>query len=227
MNIVVSSVPNVQKESLRPFDFIITTTKNCPDIPPTLAELIAPAVTPGHTVIVMVQNGLNIEKPIFEAFPHNIVLSGVSMIGAHEGQLGQIIQEDHDILYLGPFRNPIMAEKASEEDAAAQGFIKIYAAAGKATVAYSEDVYWWRWRKLIFNGVMSPLGAITSLDSSRMRLTDSMIEELVRPAMKEVFATAVALGHQLPEDIIETMINLDPMDLYLKPSMQADSDKVC
>ncbi|KAH6871034.1 6-phosphogluconate dehydrogenase [Thelonectria olida] len=221
---VINSVPNVTKESLPPFDYIITTTKNCPDVLPTLAELIAPAVTPGHTVIVMIQNGLNIEKPVFERFPDNIVLSGVSMIGSYEGKLGEINHVDPDILYLGAFHNPNFQDN-KREGAAAHEFIKIYDAAGKANVQFSEDVQWSRWRKLIFNGVMNPLCAITGLDSSRVRLTGTLVEGLVRPAMKEVFETASKLGHQLPEDIIDTMINLDPMDLYLKPSMQCDMEK--
>lgn len=225
MILVVNFVPDVVRESLPPFDYIITTTKNCPDVPPTLDELITPAVTPGYTVIVMIQNGLNIEKQIFKAFPQNIVLSGVSMIGTHEGQLGDIIQEDHDILYLGAFKNPNIPH-ASKEVAMTREFIEIYGAAGKASVYYSDDVPWSRCGKLIFNGVMNPLCAITGLDSSRVKLTNSLIEGLVRPAMKEVFRTAQALGRNLPNNIIDTMIDLDPMDLYLKLSMQNDAEKV-
>lgn len=222
---VVDAVPDVARESLRPFDYIITTTKNCPDISPTLAELIAPAATPGHTVIVMIQNGLNIEKAIFEKLPSNIVLSGVSMIDSYEGLLGQIFQESRDILYLGAFRNPNIPD-TSVEIAAAHAFIRIYSAAGKADVTFSDNVPWSRWRKLVFNAVLNPIAAITNLDTSRLRLSGTVIEELARPAMKEVVATAEALGHQLPGDIIDTMINLDPIDAYLKPSMQCDSDKV-
>lgn len=222
---VVNAVPNVNQDSLPPFDYIVTTTKNYPDVSPTLPELIAPAVTPGHTVIVMIQNGLNIERPMFEAFPTNIVLSGVSMIDSHEGQPGEIFHEDHDILYLGAFTNPNIPDKASEVKAA-HDFIKIYGAAGKTKIHFSEDVPCARWRKLIFNAVLNPICAITSLDSARVRLTNSLVEGLARPAMKEVYETASRLGHRLPEDIIDTMINLDPMDLYLKPSMQVDIEKV-
>ncbi|KAE8154062.1 6-phosphogluconate dehydrogenase [Aspergillus avenaceus] len=221
---VVNSVPNVDKEGMPPFDLIITTTKNCPDIPPSLADVIAPAVTPGQTVIVMVQNGINIEKPMFAAFPQNIVLSGVSLMDAHERQLGEILHENHDILYLGAFRNPNIQDRGIEE-AAAHRFIEIYRASGKAQVIFSDDVPLARWRKLIFNGVMNPLCAITGLDSSRVRLTESMVDGLVRPAMKEVFAAAKALGHHLPDDTIDRMIDLDPIDLYLKPSMLCDSEK--
>ncbi|KAL5041969.1 hypothetical protein BDW71DRAFT_211647 [Aspergillus fruticulosus] len=32
------------------------------DIPPPVSEIIAPAVTPGHSVIILAQNGLNLER---------------------------------------------------------------------------------------------------------------------------------------------------------------------
>ncbi|KAL6353764.1 hypothetical protein LRP88_12756 [Fusarium phalaenopsidis] len=221
---VVNSVPDVARDSLPPFDYVITTTKNCPDVPPTLPELIAPAVTPGHTVVIMIQNGLNIEKPVFERFPDNIVLSGVSMIGSHERQLGIISHVDPDILYLGAFHNPNFDDD-KDEVAAAHAFIAMYGAGGKTNVQFSDNVQWARWRKIVFNGVMNPLCAITNLDSSRVRLADTLVEGLVRPAMKEVFEVASKCGYQLPEDIIDTMINLDPMDLYLEPSMLCDFRK--
>ncbi|KAH7412738.1 2-dehydropantoate 2-reductase-like protein [Cadophora sp. MPI-SDFR-AT-0126] len=225
---VVNSVPDVIKESLPPFDYIVTTTKNLPDIPPSLTSLIAPAVTLGHTIIVIVQNGLNIEKPMFASFPTNIVLSGVSMIDAHEGRLGEILHEEHDTLYLGAFNNPNINDP-SRELSEAKKFIEIYNAAGKSTVHLSEDVAFARWRKLVFNAVLNPLCAILGLDDARIRLAGggSAIEGLVRPAMREIVQTARKLGHDLPEEVMDAMIHCDPMDLYLKPSMQCDYEKVC
>jgi len=164
----VNSVPNVAKESLEPFDYIVTTTKKCPDIPPSLESLTAPAVTPGHTIIVMIQNGLNIERAMFAAFSTNTVLSGVSMIDSHEGRLGEIIHEDHDVLYLGAFHNPNLSDP-DKEIAEAHKFIKIYGAAQKTNITFSENVPFARWRKLIFNAVLNPLCAILSLDDARIR----------------------------------------------------------
>lgn len=210
-------------ESLPPFDYVVTTTKNCPDIPPSIESLIAPAVTPGHTIIVMVQNGLNIERTMFEAFPTNMVLSGVSMIDSHEGRLGEILHEEHDLLYLGAFHNPTVADPEKEIQAA-KDFVEIYGKAGKTTIEFSADVPYARWRKLIFNAVLNPLCAILSLDDARIRLAGA-VDGLVKPAMKEVFATAKKLGHDLPDDIMDKMIHLDPLDLYLKPSMQCDLEK--
>jgi ketopantoate reductase len=222
---VVNAVPDIVKESLPPYDYIITTTKNCPDIPPSLESLIAPAITPGHTIIVMIQNGLNIERPMFATFPSNIVLSGVSMIDSHEGKLGEILHEEHDSLLLGPFHNPSIADPLRETRAAKE-FVEIYGNAGKTSIEFNADVPFARWRKLIFNAVLNPLCAILGLDDARIRLTGSAVEGLVKPAMREVWDTAKKLGHELPEDIMNKMINIDPLDLYLKPSMQCDIEKV-
>lgn len=221
---VVNTVPDIKKEGLPPYDYILTVTKNCPDIPPSLESLIAPAVTPGYTIIVMIQNGLNIEKAMFAAFPTNIVLSGVSMIDSHEGKLGEILHEEHDTLYIGAFHNRNLKDEAKENEEAKK-FIELYNKAGKSTVEFSEDDGFARWRKLIFNAVLNPLCAILALDDAKIRLTGSAIEGLVRPAMKEVFATAHKLGYKLPEDIMDKMIHCDPLDLYLKPSMQCDLEK--
>lgn len=222
----MNAIPDVRKDSLPPYDYILTVTKNCPDIPPTLESLIAPAVTPGHTIIVMIQNGLNIEKAMFEAFPTNIVLSGVSMIDSHEGALGTIYHEEGDKLSLGAFSNPNLKDSKTEE-AAAKTFIGIYGAAGKTDITYQENVAWGRWRKLIFNATLNPICAITGLDDARIRLAPGAADSLVKPAMREIFDTAAKLGHKLPDDIMDTMLNCDPIDLYLKPSMQVDYEKVC
>jgi ketopantoate reductase len=222
---VTNQVPDVSKTSLPPFDYIVCTTKNCPDIKPTLSTVIGPGVTPGHTVIVLIQNGLNIEKPLFEAFPRNVVLSGISMIDCHEVEQGHIIQEFPETLILGPFRNPNI--NLEHEEAAAEAFITMYAVAGKTRCLYCEDVPLARWKKLVFNSCFNPICAITGLDVARARLADGAVEGLLRPAMVEIIATAKALGHMIPEEEqITSLLNYGATDSYLKPSMQTDAEKV-
>lgn len=222
---MVSSIPDVTAQGQGPFKFIVCTTKNYPDVSPTLAELIAPAVTPGYSVIVLVQNGLNIERPLLSAYPQNIVLSGVSLCGSHEISYGHIIHEDSDELYVGPFRNarldPILEKNAALE------FVNVYSAGGKTNCQYKADVGWTRWRKLLYNACLNPICAITDLDTGRVQLAPGVVEDLVRPAMQEIRAAAKAMGHDLPEDLIDFMITMDPITMYNPPSMQVDVRKVC
>ncbi|KAJ9145296.1 2-dehydropantoate 2-reductase [Pleurostoma richardsiae] len=220
---ILRSVPNIQQDNLEPYDFIVVTTKNIPDVTPTVLDIVGPAISLGHTVIVLIQNGLNIEKPFLGAFPQNVVLSGISIIGSHETDLGVIEHDGHDSLEIGPFRNPNLDH--SVQETAAKRFISIYNAAGKSTCTYDPKVGRGRWRKLVYNACLNPICAITGLDTGRLRLAEDTVETLVRPAMGEIMAAAKAAGETLPENIAETMITLDPLQMYYSPSMLEDVRK--
>jgi len=216
-------VPNVPEEGLKPFDFIVVTTKNVADVKPTADEVIEPAVTPGHSVIVLVQNGLNIEKPILAKFPSNIVLSGVSLIGATETAHGKIRHDDNDSVKIGPYKSPNVSQEDSE--AAAKKFVEIYNACGKVDAQFDANVPYTRWRKLIYNSSFNSVATILRMDTTRMRISEHVIDNLIRPAMLEIKATAKAAGIELPEDIAEVMIRVDPKDTFFKPSMCQDIEK--
>lgn len=181
-------------------------------------------MTPGYSVIVLIQNGLNIDKPIVSAFPNNTVLSGVSFCGSHQVGLGEILHEDSDKLAIGPFDNHSI-DQASQHNAAKE-FVKIYGAGGKCSPEYQPNVGWTRWRKLLYNACLNSSCAITDLDTGRIQLADGLLDGLVRPAMQEIRAAAKACGHDLPEDLIEVMITNDPITMYNPPSMQVDIRKV-
>ncbi|RAO68741.1 uncharacterized protein BHQ10_004753 [Talaromyces amestolkiae] len=205
-----------------PCDILHVTTKNVPDQPPTIAEVIAPAVTHGHTAIVLLQNGINIERPLFSAFPDNIVLSGVSMISATETEPGKIRQDDPDILTISPFHNPRIS--ADKELAAAQRFVDLYNASGKVSCILEPDVADVRWRKLIYNAAYNSVCAILDLDTTSIRYAKQPLNDLVRPAMWEVWNIAKAAGHPLPPDIVDEKLDIDTWSFF-KPSMAQDMSK--
>ena len=70
-------------------------TKNMPDILPTAVDLISPALPTGSnaskTTLILLQNGLNIEKPFLRPHPNVCILSGISMIGSAETMPGTIV----------------------------------------------------------------------------------------------------------------------------------------
>lgn len=221
---VSKAIPNVKDEGIAPFDYIVVCTKNIPDIPPTVSEIIAPAVTPGHTAIVLVQNGLNIEKPVIAAFPSNIVISGISRMSSAELTPGQIFHQDHDILIIGAFRNPSLEQET--ELASAKHFAELYNASGKATGQYDEDVAFMRWRKLCYNASYNSLCAITGMDTSRLRLAGTPVHELLLPVILEIKSIARAAGVRLAADQEDASLAGDAIDAYFRPSMQQDIEKV-
>ncbi|KAF4762928.1 hypothetical protein HAV15_000181 [Penicillium sp. str.  len=214
---VVNTIPTQSEMCV---DYVVITTKNTPDYPPTMADLIEPAIVPGKTVIVLIQNGLNIERPFLEKYPDNICLSGVSLIGSHETAPAVIEHEDPDRLIIGAFQNPLL-QKETGDAIAHQCILE----AGKQIVSlllmfHSID------GKLVYNACLNPICAITGLDTGRIRLAEDTVSTLLRPVMQEVVAAAKAVGVILPSGIEDRMINIDPLTMYLRPSMLEDGNLV-
>ncbi|KAL4912873.1 ketopantoate reductase PanE/ApbA C terminal-domain-containing protein [Aspergillus aurantiobrunneus] len=218
------TVPNVTDENILPFDFILVTTKNIADVPPSVADIIAPAVTPSKTAIILSQNGLNIEGPVVDSFPSNPVISSVTYLGATQHSHGKIIHDDPDIQKIGPFGSPNIAPAIAEE--ATRRYIAVYDPHRKLELTYDPDVLKARWRKLVYNASYNSVAAILKLDTPRMRMSRHIIDDLVRPIMREIIAAAEACGVTgFPEDLPEIVIRGDPVDTGFKPSMCQDAEK--
>ncbi|EXK30467.1 2-dehydropantoate 2-reductase [Fusarium oxysporum f. sp. melonis 26406] len=218
--------------SENPYEYVVCCTKNTPDVPPSMVHVLQPAIKPSYSTVLLVQNGLNIEKPFEQAFPNNIILSGVSLCGAEEPVPGHIIHNDSDRLLVGAFANEKIKVQLKAE--AAQVFVNMYKASGCVRADLDEDVVFTRWRKLVFNAVFNPICALTNLDTSRLRLIsvenpgteDNIIDSLIRPAMEEVRAAArEASGVELGTDVIDSLIESDPITGFIMPSMQQDLRK--
>lgn len=147
------------------------------------------------------------------------------MIGSDEPEPGKIIHGEPENVKIGAFATPHIDSSITEQRA--KDFVTIYTAANKANCIYSPNVLYDRWRKLVFNACLNPICAITNLDTGRIRLADEAIEGVVKPAMREIVAAAKAVANvELDEDIVQQMIDADPLESYLKPSMQQDLNKV-
>ena len=184
--------------------------------------MISPAVTPGVSNIVLIQNGLNIESPFIKAFPQNTIISGTSFNESHQIGPGTIAHTDTDTVSFGAFENPNLP--TAQQQLAAQRFTTIYSAAGKCNATYDANVGFVRWRKLLYNACLNPICAITGLDTGLLQLSPEIIRtNLVIPAMHEIRAAAKACGgHDLPESLIPHMISLDAITTYNAPSMLLD-----
>ncbi|KAF5623587.1 2-dehydropantoate 2-reductase [Fusarium sp. NRRL 25303] len=219
----LDAIPSRYDAQGRPFDYIVCCTKNIPDIIPTLCDIVAPAITPGHTAIVLIQNGLNIERPFIHQFPNNVIVSGISRIDAHEVAHGVIEHKQNDVLHIGAFKNPSLHPKVQE--AAAKRFVEIYSKGGKTTCLYQPDVDLDRWSKLVYNASFNPICALTRLNTGELQRTGRVVDTLVIPAMREVLAVAKKAGYELPENIIDDTVNSNPIDENITPSMQIDLEK--
>jgi 2-dehydropantoate 2-reductase len=222
---LLNAVPDAKDSNTAAYDYIIAATKNIPDVKPTVVDIIEPAVTPGRTSILLLQNGLNIEKPLFEKFPTNTVLSGVSLISATETSYGAIRHDDTDDCKVGPFPNPA-TQSSTTAETHARALIEAYNAGGNVTWSYDEDVAFTRWRKLLYNSSFNSVSALLSgLDTPRMRMSEFVIDDLILPIILEIKAIAKAAGSELPDGIEQKIVRTDPIDTAFVPSMGQDAAK--
>ncbi|KAJ5082326.1 ApbA-domain-containing protein [Penicillium argentinense] len=220
---IVNAVPDVSKGDVPSFDYIIVTTKNIPDVPPTVEDLIAPAVTPERTAIVLSQNGINIEKPLIPRFPTNPLISSVAYTGATETALAKIYHDDDDCQKIGAFANPQVPMEVAE--GAAKRYVQMYNPDGKLDVLYVPEVDKVRWRKIAYNGSMNPVASILSMDVPTMKMSRHIIDDLIVPIVEEVRAIAAANGVTLQPDLMYAVTHQDPNDTGFKPSMCQDFEK--
>lgn len=203
------------------YDYVVVTMKALPDIY-CISDIIRPVVTPGVTSIVLIQNGLDIEIPIVDAFPTSTVMSGVSMIGSRLTDGHIVYHEDPDSIKIGLYYHNGLSSGA--QLSSTQLFVDIYAAGGAAEVALVEDIVGARWRKLLWNGTFNTLCTLTRMDVGSLQLGGGK-ETLLIPAMKEMEAVAKAAGYAFPENAVDRTVDGTPPTSPFRPSMLVDLEK--
>jgi 2-dehydropantoate 2-reductase len=180
-------------------DFILLCTKVLAGI--NQAELIRDAVHAG-TAIVFIQNGVEIEQSMQEAFPDNELISGLAFICCNRTQLGVIAHLAYGRLALGN-----LPEAISDKT---RLLGKLFEQSG-ITCHVTDNIITLRWQKCIWNAPFNPLSVL-----SNGLLTQDILqtqEVFVRHIMEEIYAIALASGHPLAENIVAKNI----ADTYLMP----------
>lgn len=224
---ICSTVPDLCNNTEKWYDYVVLATKNTPDVPGlSVVDLIAPAVKPGMTAIVLAQNGLNIEAPFQERFPNNAILSGIHMMGVRETSPGILKHDEPDITKIGLFDSDYSTtEQKQHHLMQTKRFVEIYNACGKVDCQFDEDVKYTRWRKLVYNSSYNTISAILGMDVTRMRIYEHVIDNLVKPITQEIMDIAAAAGVELPEELPMQFITIDGLDSWFMPSMGQDAAK--
>jgi 2-dehydropantoate 2-reductase len=193
-----------------PPDYLLLTSKVLESV--DRAALIRPAVGP-RTVIVLIQNGVDIEAPIADAFPDNELLSSLAFVAVGRSVPGQVNHHSLGHLILG--RYPDGITPAAQQIAAAFE-------AGKVPCKLTENVVGARWQKAVWNATFNPISILGGvLDTAAMLKTEAD-REFIRRSMLEVCDVARAAGHPQSPNLVEQMIaGTKAMPAY-KTSMALD-----
>lgn len=173
------------------YDLVMITTKATADP----AALIAPLM-PSDAVFLLLQNGLDVERPLIRRYPQLTLLSALAFICTSRVAPGVIEHQAYGAITLGAW--PPGAQAAGE--AMAARLVADWQAAG-VPAQHSDDIAAARWRKCLWNAPFNPLSVIGGASTAEL-LAVPEIEALVRRAMEEVRDVAQAAGITLSAEAI-------------------------
>jgi len=191
-------------------DLILVATKVLPEI--SVVDLIKPALA-AQTSIILLQNGIHIEKPIATAFSNHHLISGLAFVCVGKIAPGIIDHQDYGRLIIGDFPNGVSAKTAE--------LILLWKKSGISCEA-SENILLERWRKLVWNAPFNPISVLFGGLNTKQILENSESRRLVENVMKEVCILAEIDGCKLPADIIEKNIELTEKMKPYETSMLLD-----
>jgi len=203
------------------YDYLVICTKQLPD-KYDLATAITELVTPGLTSIVLIQNGLNIHLPFISAYPTNVTMSAVSMIGSFIEGTNRIKHIGPDRLQIGPHYHPGVPDFISLEQT--QTFINLYSSGGAKECILAPNMLKARYEKILWNGTYNTVCALMNMTVGELQRSGAR-ETLLVPIMREIVAVAKADGIEIGEEVIQHMAFRSPETSTYRPSMLLDRDE--
>lgn len=167
-----------------------------------------------NTVIVLIQNGVDIDAEVQEAFPDNELVSGLAFVCCNRVAPADIHHLAYGKLTLG--NHPCGVSDNTRH------LQQLFLQAGIECTA-SEDIVGSRWQKCVWNAPFNPLSVLSGGLPTLAILQNQ--EDLVRRIMQEVCEIAAGCGHPLPDDIIETNIQRTFSMPPYKTSMLLDYER--
>jgi len=177
-----------------PPDYLILTVKVLPGV--DRVALIRPAVGP-RTVILLIENGIDIEAEIADAFPGNELLSSLAFVAIGRSGHGDIHHQAAGSLILG--RYPQGPSPAAQRIAA-------MFEASRIGCSVTQDVIAARWQKAVWNTVFNPISILGGVLDTAMMLRTPEDQAFIRQCMEEVCAIAATTGHPMHAKLVEQMI---------------------
>ncbi|KAF1945853.1 2-dehydropantoate 2-reductase [Clathrospora elynae] len=212
---VVRSCEEAAPKTSELYDYIIVCSKA---IPGGVPKLIAPVVTPGHTAIVLIQNGVGIEDEYLQAYPNNSIISCVVYLPASQRPAGVITHGEVEKLQIGAY-------PSSASSVRAQAFTELIKSGG-GTAECFDDVQPKRWLKLLINASWNPICALTLSKDTDVLAASSEATEVLLAVMLEIRDIAASYGHTITREEVEFQLGRAqariPKNAGIEPSMLQD-----
>jgi len=198
-------------------DFVLVAVKTTAN--GQLPALLPPSLLAPDAVVVMLQNGLDVEAAAAAAAPGHAVLGGVTYISAWKEAPGRIRHSEKGLVKLAEWTADGRPAGVTPAVAAARG---LFQAAGIPAEAL-PDLLLPRWQKLLWNIPYNGLSVVLGADTAALS-ADPAARRLVATLMAEVRAAAAAWGREIPAAFAAAMAAGTAAMPPYRPSMLQDWD---
>jgi 2-dehydropantoate 2-reductase len=204
-------------------DVVVVATKTIGN--DELARWLAERLTGRSSTVVVLQNGLDVERPFARGLahtaPHAPVLGAMSFICSARTGPGHIEHVDYERVTVGGFTTD--GSTVDPGSAVAMAMTEVVEDLGAAGVPCEglDDLVAGRWRKLVWNVPFNGLSVVLDATTAEM-VTDPACRDLVRSLMTEVVDAAAGTGHRLDSGVIEAMFDSTERMVPYDPSMKLD-----
>jgi 2-dehydropantoate 2-reductase len=178
-------------------------------------KLMAPAVGP-NTVIVLIENGVEIEKEIQDAYPDNQIISCLAFIQVSRIAPGMIEHFAYGELTIGNFPTGV-----SNECRELATLLEV----GGVPVVLNEKISQGRWQKVLWNAAFNPVSVLGGVIDTLGILGAPGGEALIRQLMAEVMAIAKATDNEISAHLPDHYIDLTYNAPAYKTSMAIDWER--
>lgn len=185
---IITAAPRVLADpaSATPVDWILVATK-AHDVPSTAGWL--ERLVGGHTRVAVLQNGVEHRERFAHLLPPERILPAVVDIPANRSAPGRVIQRAYGTIFVpaGP---------------GGDAFVDLFVHT-RIAVATDPDILTRAWRKLCLNSA----GAFSTLTlASTGPAWNPRVEAILRAIVEECAAVGRAEGADIPQDVIESVI---------------------
>lgn len=207
--------PSVSAAAHERWDLVIVAAKAL-SMDASAADFVAPVISPS-TAIVLMQNGVDIERPYRERFPHTPIVSAVTVVSAAKVEAARIVQYRWTRISLGPYTNlqgtctdVDLLNRATE---ATHTLANLLSSGGirDAEVHDALTLQLVRWHKLCINASMNTSGVLAGCRSNPDMVRDPHLRAHILACMQEVldaaphvFGTPLPDSFATPERIIQS-----------------------
>lgn len=190
-------------------DLILMAIKVTPQTP---RIRILQSLYPGRDcALVLLSNGIEVEREIAEAFPENPILGAVAFVSATRIHPGHIQHHAYGHLLIG--RYPGGSCKIADR-------LALHLIEGGGSAESTAAIQSVRWQKNLWNASFSAISVLSGGCDTSIILGSE--EELVRSIMREVHEIAFKEGFPLPWSMIEKQIEGTHRMPPYHPSMLLD-----